>query len=492
MWIGGAVVTVTMLLLSQFTSAFVQRSTRGIAAARGFVTSSSSAASSTAQRAAAAAATASDEKRSICVVGGGFGGLYTALKLSNLLKDKRDTEVVLIDPKDKFVFLPLLYELAVGSASTVEVCPRYDSLLRGSNVKFVRASVTDVNFKKNELKVVNPGTDTSSVMRYDQLVLAVGAQPRLDLAPGMREHALPFYRFEDAYELKLRLRALVDSKRPVIRVVVLGGGYSGVEVACNVAQYIGQDRAIITVVEKNSRILQNSPENNRDASMKALGRLGITVKCDTVAARVTGSAVTVYEKTTEGNSPEYDVDADLVLLTLGMELSPLVKTLGLPKDKLGRLSTDRTLQSRGKANVFVLGDCSGVEGEMLPSTAQVAMQQADIVAKNAAHRAVMFDQAEDLWDKASRPGELEKFRFVPLGEMITLGSAKGAITSMGGLVRLQGPLAALGRRVVYAARMPTRQQQVSALVNAGLSEAIYLRDRIANRIPFIGGGNKQR
>ena len=482
MRISGAI-TIALMSVFQFTAAFVLRSPRGtVARAFSSSPSSSSLSSSTSQR-------ASDEKKSICVVGGGFGGLYTALKLGNLLKDQRDTEVVLIDPKDKFVFLPLLYELAVGSASTAEVCPRYDSLLQGSNVKFVRASVTDVNFKKNELKVVNPGTDATSAMRYDQLVLAVGAQPRLDLAPGMKEHALPFYRFEDAYELKVRLRALVDSKRPVIRVVVLGGGYSGVEVACNVAQYIGQDRAIITVVEKNSRILQNSPENNRDASMKALGRLGITVKCDTVAARVTDSAVTVYEKASEGDSQEYDVDADLVLLTLGMELSPLVKTLNLPKDKLGRLSTDRTLQSKGKANVFVLGDCGGVEGDMLPSTAQVAMQQADIVAKNAAHRAVMFDQAEDLWDKASRPGELEKFRFVPLGEMITLGSAKGAITSLGGLVRLQGPLAALGRRIVYAVRMPTRQQRVSALFNAGLSEAIYLRDRIASRNPF---GNKER
>ena len=224
-----------------------------------------------------------EKKKNICVVGGGFGGLYTALKLGNMFKDKKDVEITLLDPKDKFVFLPLLYELAVGSASVVEVCPRYDALLKDSNVKFVRGYVNEVDIKNNEMKVSTTRSSTdmspsssSYTMKYDQLVMAVGAQPRLDLAPGMKEFALPFYRFEDAYELKLRLRALIDSKKPVVRVVVLGGGYSGVEVATNVAQYIGPDRAIVTIVNKNDRILQRAPPNNRDAAENVLSKLGLT------------------------------------------------------------------------------------------------------------------------------------------------------------------------------------------------------------------------
>ena len=223
-----------------------------------------------------------NEKKNICVVGGGFGGLYTALKLGNMFKDKNDVEITLLDPKDKFVFLPLLYELAIGSASVIEVCPRYDALLKDSNVKFVRGYVNEVDIKNNEMKVsstVRSPADMSSssssyTMKYDQLVMAVGAQPRLDLAPGLKEFALPFYRAEDAYELKLRLRALVDSKKPVVRVVVLGGGYSGVEVATSVAQYIGSDRAIVTIVDKNDRIMQRAPENNRDAAQNVLSKLG--------------------------------------------------------------------------------------------------------------------------------------------------------------------------------------------------------------------------
>ena len=233
-----------------------------------------------------------NDKKSICVVGGGFGGLYTALKLGNMFTDKKDVEITLLDPKDKFVFLPLLYELAMGSASVIEVCPRYDALLKDSNVKFVRGYVKEIDIKNNEMKVSSTKsttTDSSSsyTMKYDQLVMAVGAQPRLDLAPGMKEFALPFYRFEDAYELKLRLRALMDSKKPVVRVVVLGGGYSGVEVATSVAQYIGPDRAIVTIVDKNDRILQRAPANNRDAAQNVLSKLGPSFPTITLATQGT-------------------------------------------------------------------------------------------------------------------------------------------------------------------------------------------------------------
>lgn len=76
-----------------------------------------------------------NQKQRIVVVGGGFGGLYTALQVSKQFRDD-EAEVVLIDPKDRFVFLPLLYELAVGTASAVEVAPSYSSLLNNSKVIF--------------------------------------------------------------------------------------------------------------------------------------------------------------------------------------------------------------------------------------------------------------------------------------------------------------------------------------------------------------------
>ena len=120
-------------------------------------------------------------KSKICIIGGGFGGLYTALKLSELTNGSDDIEITLIDPKDKFVFLPLLYELAMGAASVVEVSPRYETLLKGSKVKFIQSAVSEINLRKNEIKLFDSGSDP---IKYDQVVISVGAQPRLDLVNG--------------------------------------------------------------------------------------------------------------------------------------------------------------------------------------------------------------------------------------------------------------------------------------------------------------------
>ena len=412
----------------------------------------------------------SSSSSKICIVGGGFGGLYTALKLSSLLTSKDNVEITLIDPKDKFVFLPLLYELAVGSASVAEVSPRYDSLVKGSRVKFVQASVSDIDLSKNMVNLKNGPVDSIS---YDQIVVAVGAQPRIDLVPGAKEHAMPFYRVEDAYELRLRLRALLDSGKSIIRAVVLGGGYSGVEVATNIAEYIGKDKAVVSIVDRNEQILKSSPMNNRVSSEKALAALGVSVNCNTTPVLITETGVNL--KTSDGE--EFEMPADIVIVSMGMEQSALVKNMAIQKEKFGRISISRALQSRERPNVFSLGDCSGVDGEFVPSTAQVAMQQSDIVARNLLYRIKNYSK-EQLLVKSSRADELDKFRFVPLGEMLTLGNSEAAVTSLNGLVQLQGPLAAVARRLVYAVRMPTQSQQATALYSAVTGQAAKARETL--------------
>lgn len=409
----------------------------------------------------------------ICIVGGGFAGVYTALKLSNSLTDKDKVEITLIDPKDKFVFLPLLYELAVGSASVSEVAPQYDSLFKKSRVKFIRGSVSDINFDQNEVTL----TDTSEgSIKYDQLVMAVGAQPKVDMVPGAKENAMSFYRVEDAFELRLRLKELLDSGKPIIRAVVLGGGYSGVEVATNIAEYVGKDKAVVSIIDRNEQILKSSPVNNRVSSEKALAALGVSINCNTTATKISES--TVHLKVTTGE--EFEMPADIVIVTVGMEQSQLVKDMTIKREKFGRIAVSRALQSKERPNVFSLGDCSGIEGELVPSTAQVAMQQSDIVTKNLLYRINNYNK-EEIITRVSKADELDKFRYVPLGEMLTLGNTNAAVTSLNGLVQLQGPLAAVARRLVYAVRMPTPGQQVNAFFSAAMSQASKAREAIKLR-----------
>jgi len=208
----------------------------------------------------------SGHHRTICVVGGGFGGLYTALKLSNEVDDK--TSIILVDPKEKFVFLPLLYELAVGSASEIEVAPMYCDLLSGSKVSHKQAFVTNVDFKEQKCKI-RMVDDAEESINYDQLVLAVGSQPRLSLIPGALEHALPFYGLPDALALSSFIKT-AKAKKEAANIVIIGGGYSGIELATNLANTLGSKKCHISIVQRDSRILPVATSYVRDVATRSV------------------------------------------------------------------------------------------------------------------------------------------------------------------------------------------------------------------------------
>ena len=146
----------------------------------------------------------------------------------------------------------------------------------------------------------------------------------------------------------------------------------------------------------------------------------------------------------------------------------------MEKDITGRLVTAATLQTKEYPHIFALGDCSSVEHQSNPATAQVAMQQAGIVAKNIQllARATKERRAREISPEGqsidtSPAPDLKKFKFLNLGEMLSLGLSHAALTSLGGWVRLKGPLASIGRRLVYCIRMPTKTQTAKALYKAG-------------------------
>ena len=215
------------------------------------------------------------DKQKIAIIGGGFGGLYTALQIDSM-KDP-DIDITLFDPKDKFVFLPLLYELAVGTASVTEVSPLYEDLLEGSNIKFVKSNVTDIDIKGRKVHYSTSDTtsEQSNAYEFDQCIIAAGTQPRSNLIVGAYEYAIPFYRVTDAYKLQNELRALVDqynrsTTSQDLAITIIGAGYSGVEVATNVAQYLSTAgvKASIRLVDRNSNVMHTSAEHNRITAEK--------------------------------------------------------------------------------------------------------------------------------------------------------------------------------------------------------------------------------
>jgi demethylphylloquinone reductase len=378
----------------------------------------------------------------ICILGGGFGGLYTALRLSQLpWEASQKPEIVLVDQNDRFLFSPLLYELLTRELQTWEIAPPYEELLQNTGIRFYQAVVSGIDIDKRRVQL-HDGPE----INYDRLVLAMGGETPLDLVLGATSYAYAFRTITDVYRLEERLRILEESDSDKIRVAIVGGGYSGVELACKLADRIG-DRGRFRLIELSDQILRNSPEFNREAAKKALEARGVFIDLETKVNAITQDTISLEYKAQVDTIP-----VDLVLWTVGVRVNPVVRSLPIKQSQRGLITTTATLQVPDHPEIFALGDladCLDAEGQKVPASAQVAFQQADYTAWN-------------IWASlTNRP--LLPFRYQYLGEMMALGVDNATLTGLG--VKLDGPLAFLARRVAYLYRMPTLEHKLKVGFN---------------------------
>lgn len=378
----------------------------------------------------------------ICILGGGFGGLYTALRLSQLPWDGvKKPEIVLVDQRDRFLFSPLLYELLTGELQTWEIAPPYTELLANTGVRFLQAAIDGIDLATKQVQL-----QPDQTMTFDRLVLALGGETPLNLAPGVAEHAIPFRTLADAYRLEERLRTLEQSPADKIRIAVVGAGYSGIELACKLADRLG-DRGRLRLIELSDQILRNSPEFNREAATKALQNKGIWLDLETKVESIGAETIALEYKGQVDQLP-----VDVVIWTVGTKVPEVLHNLPCKQNARGQLTVNPTLQLVDYPDIFALGDIAeshDTDGQKVPATAQAAIQQADYVGWN-------------VW--ASLTGRpLLPFRYQPLGEMMTLGTDDATLTSLG--IKLEGQLAHVARRLVYLYRMPTFDHQLRVGIN---------------------------
>ncbi|KAK6152956.1 hypothetical protein DH2020_012595 [Rehmannia glutinosa] len=453
----------------------------------------------------------------VCILGGGFGGLYTALRLESLdWPDGKKPQVVLVDQSERFVFKPLLYELLSGEVDEWEIAPRFSDLLSNTDVQFFKDRVQSLHpsdqFGMDEAAVTHSAgivhLESGLVIEYDWLVLALGAEAKLDVVPGAMEYALPFYSLEDARRVDEKLRALERKyfgKDSPIRVAIVGCGYSGVELAATVAERL-QTRGVVQAINVEKTILPNAPPGNRESALKVLSSrnvqllLGYFVRCirkdvefgtspeltnveavrDKIEAHNYEKVILELQPAERGIQSQV-VEADLVLWTVGSkpllpQLEPSDKPINIPLNGRGQTETDETLRVKGHPRIFAVGDSSAVrdkQGKLLPGTAQVAFQQADFAGWN-------------LWAAINgRP--LLPFRFQNLGEMMTLGRCDAAISpSFIESVTLEGPVGHTARKIVYLLRLPTDEHRlkvgISWLTKTAVESTALLQNSITKML----------
>ncbi|MFM7267371.1 MAG: NAD(P)/FAD-dependent oxidoreductase, partial [Cyanobium sp.] len=359
------------------------------------------------------------------VVGGGFGGLYTAQALA---RERHHPPLLLIEPRERFVFLPLLYELLSGELRSWEIAPRYDKVLAGLGVGWLQDRVERIDLDTHLLH-----TEAGRSIGFHRLVLATGASTDTFGVPGADRHCLGFRSLEDVRRLQLLMEQISRSGRPLQRLAVVGAGPTGVELACKLAD-LGGDSLVVELIEQGERPLPQAKAFNREQATLSLQRRDVRVRTRT---RVVEVGVDRLRLHLLPGGEEETLTVQGVIWTAGQRCRPPLITPAPRSDGSGRLLCDQELRLQGHEDVFVVGDLGAVpqppeaQGLSLPTTAQVAFQQAPVVAANLL---------------ASLQGrEAQPFRWSDLGEMISLGRGEASLTS--GAITLAGPAAFQLRRL---------------------------------------------
>jgi NADH dehydrogenase len=289
---------------------------------------------------------------------------------------------------------------------------------------------------------------------YQHLVLAFGTRANLELVPGLAQHALPLKLVGDAMFIRNRVLqrvACIELERdPKERArlghfVVIGGGFSGVEVAGELEDFlhgavrfyprVQRGELRVTLLQDLDRLLPELPESLGDAAALSLMGRGIDGRLKTRAAEVSAQGVTL--------ASGEQVDAGTVICTIGTRPNPLIERLGLALQR-GRVETEPDLRARGQSDVWAIGDCALIRNRALddavaPPTAQFAIAEARVLAANLA---------------ATLTGSMtQPFGYVSKGMMATTGHLKGVAQAFG--LRLSGLAAWLLWRAYYLSRMPT-------------------------------------
>jgi len=390
-------------------------------------------------------------KPRVVILGGGFGGVYTALALEKALSRRDDYEIVLVNSENYFVFQPMLPEVISGTIGLTDVVSPLRRLLRRTDIHI--RDVESVDLEKR-IVTTSPGFQPHPhLLAFDHLVVAMGTVTDFRGLPGLPEHAMPFKNLGDALALRNHvIRALEEAsierhdlelRKQLLTFVVAGGGFSGVEVAAELNDFVRAvarsyariDPAEIRVILLHAldRILPEMDESLALFAQKILCKRGVELRLNTRLASATGNAAILA-----GGEA---IPTRTLVSTVPAFAHPLIEALPLPKAKNGRLLTDGHLQVEGSSNVWAVGDCARIsnpDGMVVPPTAQHATRQADVVAHNIL--------------VAIRGGPKRVFDFKGLGKMGSLGHRSAVAEILG--VKLSGFLAWWVWRTIYLMKMP--------------------------------------
>ena len=419
----------------------------------------------------------------IVILGGGFGGMKTAECLEEELDGDRSVAISLVSETNALLFTPMLAEVAGSSLEPSHISAPLRSTLRQTD--FVRGRVTKIDMDRQVVSLdgAGPGgSESSSELPYDHLVLALGAVSNYLGMTNVQNVAFDFKSLFDAIRIRNRVIEMFEradrepdseTRKRLLTFVVAGGGFAGVELAGALNDFthgilpdyrnLQAEELSVILVHSRDRILPELSESLAEYAMQKMKLRGVQFRLQTRLTDAQPGSVTLSDG---------PINAETLIWTAGTAPNPLIKSLDVEKDKRGAVILDTTLAVPGHPGLWALGDCAmvmdGVTGKPCPPTAQFALREAATVAKNI--RATLHGRAP------------KPFHFDSLGALCVIGHQTACAElsipfARTRSLRFSGLLAWLMWRSVYLAKLPGLERKIRVLMAWSL-ELFFPRDII--------------
>ncbi len=351
------------------------------------------------------------QKPRVVILGAGFGGLTAARAMAET------ADVTVVDRHNFQTFLPLLYQVSTAGLAADHVAHPIRGALRKTGIQFRMGSPISVDHKNMTVKL-----DSSEVLAFDHLIVALGSATADFGIPGVAEHALGMKSVNEAIAIRAEvMRRFEDLCRfeddTIFSISIVGGGPTGVEMAGAFAELVRgplkNDQAHaaahikINLIEAGPRILPMFTEKLSARAKKDLEKLGVTVHLNTAVAEIKPRSILI-----KGGDA---LPSEVTVWAAGVKGEPAGEQLNLPLVNT-RIDVDQTLQVKHYPHIFAIGDIAGFVGEngrFLPMVAPVAMQQGRFVAKQI--------------KRIAQGQPLETFKYIDKGSMATIGRHKAIV-----------------------------------------------------------------
>lgn len=424
------------------------------------------------------------EKKRIVILGGGFAGMRVAQCLEELLG--ASVSITLISETNALLFTPMLAEVAGSSLEPSHITTPLRSSLRCT--EFIRGRVAEIDLASQQVVLedaregaaAGDGENARRKFAYDHVVLALGSVANYLGMANLEKYSFNFKSLLDAIRVRNHVIEMFEQadrepdpaiRKPILTFVIAGGGFAGVELAGAMNDFargiladypnLRPEELSIILVHSRDRILPELSESLGRYAQQKMGARGVTFRLNTRLTDAQPGAVTLGDG---------QIAAQTLVWTAGTAPNPLLKSLNLERDKRGALVVDDSLAVPGHPGVWALGDCAAVHdartAKPCPPTAQFALREAEILARNI---------AAQLKGVPAR-----KFHFDSLGALCVVGhqTACAELTipfARNKTMRFSGLLAWFMWRGIYLSKLPGLERKMRVLMDWTI-ELFFPRD----------------